>query len=311
MTNVESILQKARSLSNSDQHTHLLPNWVRDRILGLEHYPGDDELWDISEIIISEAMVEHSEARKMYTLSVLQSSGGSLPLEIEHCSGKYLRPNEPGAIVFSGPETTRMQGTGPYHSIILNIKIDRLRDRMTDLLDGREPALDPLFSTSFFDPDVAIFMKALVSSYRQGQWTGRRMQTEDMIDGICKRLMTVARIKSPSNKPQKLTSASMRRVLEYMHEHLEKDLSRDVLAKIAGIGPQYFTAAFRKHMGFNPKQYLLELRIERSKKLLLQKSSLLSLEEIAAECGFYSSSHLGHEFKRQVGTSPGTYRRFA
>ena len=53
--------------------------------------------------------------------------------------------------------------------------------------------------------------------------------------------------------------------------------------------------------------YILNLRIEQSKKLLNTLS--LSVTEIALVCGFDNSNHFSTAFKRICGVTPSEYRR--
>ena len=59
-----------------------------------------------------------------------------------------------------------------------------------------------------------------------------------------------------------------------------------------------------------PLAYRDELRIEQAKRLLLRAD--LSVGEVAEECGFEDESYFVRFFKKNVGITPGAYRkRFA
>ena len=66
-----------------------------------------------------------------------------------------------------------------------------------------------------------------------------------------------------------------------------------------------FIAAF----GRTPHEALLDVRLDRAKRLLAE--STLSLEVIAGQCGFGSAKYFGDAFRRAVGVPPTTYRRRA
>ncbi|WP_250564893.1 helix-turn-helix transcriptional regulator [Adonisia turfae] len=55
-------------------------------------------------------------------------------------------------------------------------------------------------------------------------------------------------------------------------------------------------------MGCSPYQYVLRCRVERAKRLLLQRK--LSIADVALTVGFSSQSHLTQHFRRHVGTTP-------
>jgi transcriptional regulator GlxA family with amidase domain len=54
-------------------------------------------------------------------------------------------------------------------------------------------------------------------------------------------------------------------------------------------------------------EYRLFTRISRAKELL--SSSKMSIESIAAECGFSSANYFSLIFKKEVGISPRSYRK--
>jgi AraC-like DNA-binding protein/quercetin dioxygenase-like cupin family protein len=64
---------------------------------------------------------------------------------------------------------------------------------------------------------------------------------------------------------------------------------------------------FRRETGLAPKRFLLELRIQRAKQLLL--ISRLSVKEIAATVGFSDAHHFSRCFTERMGLSPLHWRR--
>ncbi|MFP4382237.1 MAG: helix-turn-helix domain-containing protein, partial [Candidatus Sumerlaeia bacterium] len=57
----------------------------------------------------------------------------------------------------------------------------------------------------------------------------------------------------------------------------------------------------------SPMDYLLRLRIDKARQLLMQTS--MNLAEIAEHTGFSSPYHLSNVFKKVRGQSPSEYRR--
>ncbi|MBO0991498.1 helix-turn-helix transcriptional regulator [Bacillus sp. SD088] len=82
--------------------------------------------------------------------------------------------------------------------------------------------------------------------------------------------------------------------------------------KIADISSEihlhrtYITSIFSKIYGMSPKQYHLNVKLEKAKELLLETH--LSIEEIAERLNFYSSSHFSRFFTKQAGIAPSKYR---
>ncbi|WP_407700199.1 helix-turn-helix domain-containing protein [Steroidobacter agaridevorans] len=69
----------------------------------------------------------------------------------------------------------------------------------------------------------------------------------------------------------------------------------------------HFCRVFRLSVGTSPREYLLQLRLQRAKALLKDSSS--SVCEIAGICGFADQSHLTRMFRRRVGATPARWRK--
>jgi chromate reductase, NAD(P)H dehydrogenase (quinone) len=105
-----------------------------------------------------------------------------------------------------------------------------------------------------------------------------------------------------------LPHAILRRVKNYMEEHLQEKLSLDELAHETDYSRAHFLRMFRAATGKTPHQYLTERRIERAKSMLLEAKKI-SLIDVAAQCGFSSQSHLTRVFRKQVGATPSEFKR--
>jgi AraC family transcriptional regulator len=95
-------------------------------------------------------------------------------------------------------------------------------------------------------------------------------------------------------------------VLEYINDHLDRDIKLVELAALLSISQFHFSHLFKQAIGTSPYQYLLGQRVERAKQLL--KHSDRSISDIALLCGFNSHSHLSKQFRQLTGMTPKAYR---
>lgn len=314
MNSLDRILARRRALSMDIETWDMYrttPNWVRERMLGVNHFRHDAGQFQIAEVILSEAIGEG--AVRNHLLSLLVESGAERPLEMDMGFGKYRRPNQPGNLVFTSMNPgSRMAGKGPFHSITFYITPERLHERSRRLLDGGEPSFHVLHSKHFRDEAVEVLMKRLVHQFQREPIAGQQMTSDDLVDDIIRRLLVLSDSRLPeSSVDDRLTPESVARAIDYMQAHFADDINRDDLARVAGVNAAHFTRLFRQTLGIPPKQYLLKIRIDHVKQLLRYGSQELSLSEIALRCGFFSQSHMGREFRRQVGTTPHLYRVYA
>lgn len=95
-------------------------------------------------------------------------------------------------------------------------------------------------------------------------------------------------------------------VQKYILNHLTADLSINALARIAAMSPRNFTRVFTHEVGVSPSDYVNLTRIDVARFLL--ESSRLSIDAIAAKCGFGSARAMRRAFLSHIGVTPSEYR---
>lgn len=95
-------------------------------------------------------------------------------------------------------------------------------------------------------------------------------------------------------------------VISWISDHLDLDLSVPSLASRAAMSERTFARAFRAETGETPARFIEKLRLEAARRFLTGSS--LSVEAVAAHCGFGSAERMRRSFQRQVRVSPNTYR---
>jgi RpiB/LacA/LacB family sugar-phosphate isomerase len=98
----------------------------------------------------------------------------------------------------------------------------------------------------------------------------------------------------------------LQRVLEYVKENIEKDLSVAEMAQVVGMSQYYFSKLFKMSTGTTPHQYVMRQRVERAQELLREGNT--ALVEIATHVGFETQSHFTSVFRRLVGITPKKFR---
>ncbi len=99
----------------------------------------------------------------------------------------------------------------------------------------------------------------------------------------------------------------LRRVLDYLHEHLPARIELAILAKLTGLSQSHFSQAFRVSTGMAPYRWQIDARIRHAQQLLLTTSA--TLEQVAETTGFADAVHLGRTFRRHIGVTPIAWRR--
>ena len=124
--------------------------------------------------------------------------------------------------------------------------------------------------------------------------------TQVLVIHLLRHYSTVTQTITSGNRS--LTNSQLQQAIDYIHIHLNRDLSLAELAGIVNISPTYFASLFKQAMGISPHQYVIQQRVERAKMML--KRTDLAIADIALQVGFSSQSHLTQQFKRLTGLTP-------
>ena len=95
-------------------------------------------------------------------------------------------------------------------------------------------------------------------------------------------------------------------LLEWMRENLDKPLSVPDLASRLHVSPRTLTRRFSAATGLTPHQWLIRERLLLVQCLLERTDE--SVDRIARRCGFPSAATMRHLFRRELGSTPQTYR---
>ncbi len=105
-----------------------------------------------------------------------------------------------------------------------------------------------------------------------------------------------------NHKLQKLNVAR-----DYMANNYIDSLCLSAIAKHSNMSPYYFLRQFKSVYGETPNEFLIRLRIEKAKKMLITEN--LSVSEVCERSGYVSLGSFSSLFLKHVGMAPTLYRR--
>ena len=102
-------------------------------------------------------------------------------------------------------------------------------------------------------------------------------------------------------------SYTIKKVLKYIDENIENKIEITELAAITKYSKYHFIRIFQSQMNISPYYYVLSVKIEYAKKMILQKKNI-KLESIAFDLGFHSYINFARTFKKYTKVSPKEFR---
>ncbi|GAB2873840.1 AraC family transcriptional regulator [Paraburkholderia jirisanensis] len=216
--------------------------------------------------------------------------------------------------VFGGParlctlpddHQSRWWVRGPMHFIHLYFLPAHFTQRAIRELD-REPRELTLADRTYFE-DARLANLCL--SLANDAWSdadGRLRANETAHEALTQLLRVQGVNRAGVALKGGLSSATRRRLRDYIDAHLTQALTLGDLAQVANLSEYHLSRMFRLSFGKPPHAWIAQQRVERARALL--RHTGLPLAEVAAQCGYANPSHFSHRFREAVGAAPIVYR---
>jgi len=196
---------------------------------------------------------------------------------------------------------------GPVETSHVYIPDRRLQAAAAQITGGGRVEL--VGRVGFEDPSAARILE-LLSREVPNQQPSARLFVDQAIDLLCIHLVrahssfAALALEAPRGG---LADWQLRRVTQYMREHLAEEIGLDELAALVNLSRFHFCTAFRKATGQTPHNWLMILRIEEARRLL--ETPALAVTDVALAVGYQTPSSFAAAFRKLVGTTPSAYRR--
>ena len=112
----------------------------------------------------------------------------------------------------------------------------------------------------------------------------------------------------PAPKQEKLkTSDDLSRVLDYIFENVQNNITLQDLANICCLEKTYFLKKFKTLTGYTPMAYVRKEKIKKAKELLIYSD--MNITQISEAVGFESIHHFSNVFSKATGMSPNKFKK--
>ncbi|MCH4811175.1 helix-turn-helix transcriptional regulator [Vreelandella neptunia] len=219
--------------------------------------------------------------------------------------GRYHR-SPPGNVILFNPEEVHDGQSGGEHALdylMVYAHPEQVNALFADAL-GRDNTAD-FRSNSTLIQDVQLRNAILELARLVTAHAGSCIDQENALYQVIGRTVQLGGISQPhqvTTRPDALLGLAK----EYIHAHLDSDISLDDISQTAHLSKYHFLRLFRQHYGITPHQYVINCRINAARSALDLGASLT---EVALRYGFSDLSHFNRRFKRIYGMTPHQYQR--
>ena len=181
---------------------------------------------------------------------------------------------------------------------------------------GDRAFIESLFNGGTEDDFDDSVMRSLACALEAGEkggdqncWEALRLAIAIRLAGQHSHVRCVAgqgKLEQKGRQVRALQKWRLKRVSEYVDNHLAAKISLADLAAVAGLSRMHFASQFRAATGLRPHEYILRRRIRQAEDLL--RNSTMAIVEVALTVGFQTQAHFTTVFKRFVGRTPRHFR---
>lgn len=219
-------------------------------------------------------------------------------------NGIYHR-SPPGNIIQLNPDEVHDGNSGgdePLNYVMLYVHPRQIEPLFANAA-GVENARDIRMSeTLMHDPVLRAHITELVRLIANN--VGSRIDQEHALYQIASRV--VQRVgKFEPDEVARRADVLLRRAKDFIHDHVDADLSLEEISEAANLSKYHFLRLFRRQYGITPHQYVINCRINAARTEL---DAGASLNDVVYRYGFSDLSHFNRRFKRIYGMTPKRYQ---
>lgn len=114
-------------------------------------------------------------------------------------------------------------------------------------------------------------------------------------------------LQNKSSNTSKITQSEIDKIDNYLNDNINTNITIEDLASKLNYSKYYFLREFKKFTNLTPYQYIIDKKMQKAKKLLLNKSNTIT--SVAFDLGFNDQSYFTNVFKSHFNLTPGQFQK--
>ena len=195
----------------------------------------------------------------------------------------------------------------PFEAVLVLLSLPLFNEALEDVFGANAPQARLRDVSGFEDPSLTPLLQQLREESERP--VASRLFVRGIAQAIAIHLARnyCALTEAVHPESASLPGFKLRRVTDWMAEHLAEEFSLARLAGQAGMSEFHFNRLFKRTTGVPPSQYQIRLRMDAARRLLREtKKSVIT---IANDVGYSNPSHFAQLFRKETGLPPTDYRR--
>lgn len=186
------------------------------------------------------------------------------------------------------------------------------------IMDIKMPVMDGITAAEIIKKEVKDCRVLFLTAYDEFDYAIRSIKLKaddyilkpahpDEIRQALQPLLPSSARKDNHSPPASHEHPVVTKVVRYIEQHLNQNLTLDLLSGYVHLHPQYLCRLFKQGTGLTITQYVTNLRLQRAKHLI--ENTACSISEISVSCGFSDANYFARVFKKKEGITPTQYQQ--
>jgi AraC-type DNA-binding domain-containing proteins len=100
----------------------------------------------------------------------------------------------------------------------------------------------------------------------------------------------------------------IQKVMNYTIEHLDEQITLNIVADKFNISPNYLSRIFKENTGINFSYFIIDEKMKKARELLLSGNNM-TISEISKRVGYYNTPYFVSIFKEKYGLTPSKFKK--
>ena len=227
---------------------------------------------------------------------------GEIGIEFHAQEKQYLSPNQ---IVVFNPNQVHHTNSKTKKSLdyyTLHVNLPWCKKIQSELFDEKDKFINIrpniIDEKNIHDKLIRIF-----ENIRLNKSECDNEKLEEVLVYILKKYSKV----DTDNEKNEYENILLDKVEKYILDNTDNPITLEDISLEVGYNESYITRVFKKKFGLTPHAFLINKRVEKAKRKLLNDEDV-NLAQLSNEVGFYDQSHFSKVFKRVFAMTPNNYK---
>ncbi|MDF3308937.1 AraC family transcriptional regulator [Rhodococcus sp. T2V] len=226
---------------------------------------------------------------------------------LESVTGRNEVLSAPGSGTICPPDTSTLITNWSEECSIIGVRVDRdhLHREMSRILARPDIQLPPQIDvTTENGASWLALVRSLLKQMLESDGVLNNALVAEQLSGAVTTALVLAAVPDDGAGVGCARPRIVKRVVDEIHADPSRAWTAADMAEVAGVSVRRLQEGFRDYVGVSPRDYLLDVRLERVHDDLLRANGAQTVADVAMRWGFTHTGRFAAAYRRKYGVAP-------